>query len=285
MSFVFKDGWAVGLDASEPTTSSFPWSTPSGLPRLSYPTLPHSTPLHPWQMVSWRRRWPQLHLILFTSGQGPARAEEVQFLTCCLHPVHQSLFPWGQGWNVLQLVSLNRARPLGCKVGCASSTCHFSVMIYCFRFVLAFKSSCLWRFANTWSLFTMWQDTFFLLAWLSLHRSVFHQGYYNTSLFKWSCYFYNVFKPLQGLFKCCEILVHGDGCIPSQQKKSSNFLKFYVQSESLTSVRTFGAERCLSSPVSSPQSEGFQVDWLLHWHHLSFLPVFLVPLLWFYLGS
>jgi len=27
--------------------------------------------------------------------------------------------------------------------------------------------------------------------------------------------------------------MHGDGCVPSQQKKSSNFLKLYVQSENL----------------------------------------------------
>lgn len=106
MSLKCKGGWAVGLDGSVPASSPFPWTTQRvclALPRFTlpcfpYPTLPMAVGFRTF--FPWRRCWPHLHLLLFALGRGPAGAEVVGFLVCCLHLSHQSWLPWGWGWNV-----------------------------------------------------------------------------------------------------------------------------------------------------------------------------------------
>lgn len=153
MTLKCEGGWAVDLDGSVPASSPFPRTTQQvclalpcfTLPCFPYPTLPMAGGLRTF--YPWRRCWPHLHLLLFTSGRGPAGAEPIGFLMCCLHPNHQSLLPvvssprvspGAPGWDALPQPALPH-----CWFIVAGLSWHSNLAVY--KGLL-----------NTWNLFTMW---------------------------------------------------------------------------------------------------------------------------------
>ena len=114
------------------------------LPCLAYPTLPYPT----------HGRWFQDFIPMQEKvASAPCTPLYVRPRACksrgCSVPrvllASQSSVPASLRTRVKCRVAgvLTQGEPSSSKVGCASSTCHSSVLIHCYGFVLAFKSCCL----------------------------------------------------------------------------------------------------------------------------------------------